>query len=76
VARAKAQLKSGWLFGQETYHGQASQWGFYAILGRPRLAVDYPKELDKVTAQEVTELLRTYFDTRQLSGAIVEPKNP
>jgi zinc protease len=75
VARAKAQLRSGWLFGQETYHGQASQWGFYAILGRPRLAVDYPKELDKVTALEVTELLRTYFDTRELSGAVVEPKN-
>lgn len=73
LARAKAQMRSSWLFGQETYHGQASQWGFYATLGRPQLMATYLKELEKVTLQDLTNLLRIYFGSRQLSGAIVTP---
>ncbi len=75
LARAKAQIRSSWLFGQETYHGQASQWGFYAILGRPLLATTYLKELDRVTLQDLHNLLVIYFGSRQLSGAIVTPSD-
>ncbi len=73
LARAKAQMRSGWLFGQETYHGQASQWGFYALLGRPQLMDTYLKDLDKVTLDDLKDLLRTYFNTRTLSGAVLTP---
>jgi zinc protease len=73
LARAKAQMRSAWLFGQETYHGQASQWGFYASLGRPQLMATYLKELDKVTLDDLKMLLRTYFGSRQLSGVVLMP---
>jgi zinc protease len=73
--RAKAQMKSSWLFSQETYHGQASQWGFYAALGRPALAATYLKELDKVTPRQLQELLHVYFRNRPLSGAAIIPKD-
>ena len=72
-SRAKAQMKSAWLFGQETYHGLASQWGFYSILGRPKLVKTYLKHLEEVTLQDLTNLLRIYFGSRELSGAVVMP---
>ncbi|MBI4396182.1 MAG: insulinase family protein [Elusimicrobia bacterium] len=71
--RAKAQLRSSWLFSQETYHGKASQWGFYTTLGRPELLRTYLKKLDKVTLDDLTRLLHTYFRGRELSGAVLLP---
>lgn len=73
LARAKAQIKSGWLMGQETYHGQASQWGFYTALGRPELMTRYLKMLDALTLEDVQQLFRRCFDGRELSGAMVFP---
>jgi predicted Zn-dependent peptidase len=73
INRAKAQLKSGWLFGQETYHGQASQWGFYSILGRPEMMRTYLRDLALVTPDDLKNLLRIYFNTRTLSGAVLTP---
>ena len=73
VEGTKAQMRSGWLFGQETYHGQASQWGFYSILGRPELMNTYLRDLDRVTLEDLKNLLRIYFDTRTLSGAVLTP---
>jgi zinc protease len=74
--RAVAQLRSSWLFSQETYHGQASQWGFYSILGRPELMKTYLKELDRVKPDDLRRLLSTYFGGRELSGAVVVPAAP
>jgi zinc protease len=73
LERAKAQMRASWLFGQETYHGQASQWGFYSTLGRPGLMKTYLSDLDQVTVQDLRELLKTYFGSRRLSGSIVVP---
>ncbi|HRY29648.1 MAG TPA: pitrilysin family protein, partial [Elusimicrobiota bacterium] len=74
LARAKAQLRSAWLFSQETYHGQAAQWGFYTILDRPQLARNYLKELDKVTLADLHRLLLACFQRRELSGAVLLPE--
>jgi zinc protease len=73
LARAKAQIRSSWLFSQETYHGQASQWGFYSALGRPELVRRYLKLLDKVTLADLDDLLGAYFQGRELSGVILMP---
>jgi zinc protease len=73
LARAKAQLRSSWLFSQETYHGQASQWGFYTVLDRPGMINDYVKMLNRVTLADLKDLLRFYFGGRQLSGVILKP---
>jgi zinc protease len=74
VERAKTAMRSQWLFSQETYHGQASQWGFYTILGRPELAAGYVKELDKVKEADLVALLKRYFRGDELSGVILLPK--
>ncbi|HOW26947.1 MAG TPA: pitrilysin family protein [Elusimicrobiota bacterium] len=73
VARAKSQLKSAWLFSQETYHGQASQWGFYTALGCHDLVSRYVKDLDRVRVDDLVSLLRTFFQSREMSGAVVYP---
>lgn len=73
MARAKAQLRSSWLFSQETYHGQASQWGFYTVLNHPEVLTTYLKHLDKVTLEDLKDLLARYFQGRELSGVILRP---
>lgn len=76
VARAKSQLKSSWLFSQETYHGQASQWGFYTALGAPEMVTEYLKRLDAVSADGLAKLLSDYTVGRTLAGVIVTPGDP
>jgi zinc protease len=73
LARAKAQIRSSWLFSQETYHGQASQWGFYTVLNRPQLMKTYLKSLAGVTREDLQDLLKIYFRGRELSGAVLIP---
>ena len=76
VARAKSQLKSSWLFSQETYHGQASQWGFYTALGAPEMVTGYLKRLEAVSADGLSKLLSDYTVGRTLAGVIVTPGDP
>ena len=76
VARAKAQLRSSWLFSQETYHGQASQWGFYTALGAPDMVTGYLKQLDAVKGEDLAKLLSQYTVGRTLAGVIVTPAEP
>jgi len=73
LARAKAQIKSSWMFSQETYHGLASQWGFYGVLDNPRLVTDYLKNLDKVTLKDLKDLYVSFFKAQELSGVILQP---
>ncbi len=73
LARAKAQIKSSWLFGQETYHGQASQWGFYTALGYPALIKDYLPRLEKITSEDLRKALIRYGMGRQPAGVVVLP---
>lgn len=73
VERGKAQLRSGWLFGQETYHGQASQWGFYTVLGRPSMMTDYLKQLNALTGEHLRRALVDYSLGRPLAGVAVLP---
>lgn len=76
VARAKSQLKSSWLFSQETYHGQASQWGFYTALGAPEMVTEYLKRLEAVNPDGLSKLLSEYTVGRTLAGVIVTPGDP
>jgi zinc protease len=76
VARAKSQLRSSWLFSQETYHGQASQWGFYTALGAPEMVTGYLKRLDAVNPAGLSRLLSDYTIGRTLAGVIVTPGDP
>ncbi len=73
LERAKAQLRSSWLFSQETYHGQASQWGFYATLDRPQMSKTYVRDLERVTLEDLKALLSRYFQGRELSGVVLMP---
>lgn len=76
VARAKAQLKSSWLYSQETYHGQASQWGFYTTLGAPGMVPNYLKRLAAVSPKSLAALLSEYTIGRPMAGVIVTPGDP
>lgn len=76
VARAKSQLRSSWLFSQETYHGQASQWGFYTALGAPEMVTEYLKRVEAVKPDGLSKLLSEYTVGRTLAGVIVTPGDP
>ncbi len=73
VERAKAQLRSSWLFSQETYHGKASQWGFFTALGHPEMVTEYLKRLDRVKAADLKPLLTKYSLGRMPAGVMVMP---
>lgn len=75
LARAKSQMRSSWLYSQETYHGQASQWGFYTALGAPELVSQYLKRLDAVSVDQLSKLLSQYTLGRTLAGVMVLPSD-
>jgi zinc protease len=76
LARAQSQIRSTWLFGQETYHGQASQWGFYTVLGAPKLVTAYLPLLDQVTTNDLVRVFSKYSLGRPLAGVVVLPPSP
>jgi zinc protease len=57
LARAKARIKSDWLYGSETPHGQASTLGSLAVLGELDMLSTY---LNKINALGVDELMDAY----------------
>lgn len=76
LMRAQSQIRSQWLFGQETYHGQASQWGFYTVLGAAPLVESYLDQLDRVTTADLGRVFNKYSLGRPLAGVVVVPPAP
>jgi predicted Zn-dependent peptidase len=62
LARTKQMVRSGYIFGLETAEGQASVLGHYATLGDLAAAAEYPERIAAVTAEQVMDVARRYFD--------------
>lgn len=74
LARAKTQIRTSWLFENETYHGQAENLAYFTLLGRKDLLKDYLTKIDQVTAQDLERVLKTYWNGRDMTTALLLPE--
>lgn len=61
LARVKTILRSGWFFGQETFHDQAATMGYWQLLGNPGYVDKYVSGVESVTKEDVKAFLTKYY---------------
>jgi len=75
LARAKTYLKGTFLMTQERNIGRARLLARSELLGLGhRFADRYPKMIDRVTAEDVLDVARRYFDDNYTLAAVVPPR--
>ena len=73
LARAKARIKSEWLHGSESPHGQASTLGSLAVFRKEQLISDYLPEVEKLTVDHLMESYRTHLKDQPFSVTQITP---
>jgi zinc protease len=76
VERAKARVKSEWVYGAETPHGQASSLGTLSVLGYLPLIGTYLKNVNAVTAADVMDVYERYLAKENFSITTISPQKP
>ncbi|MCB4755771.1 MAG: insulinase family protein [Elusimicrobia bacterium] len=71
--RAKARVKSDWLYGAETPHGQASTLGSLSILGEIQLIETYLKTVNALTADDLMDIFHRTVKGQKFFVTRVEP---
>lgn len=72
--RAKARIKSEWLHGSETPHGQASSLGTLAALGRLDLVETYLDLVNTATVETMMNVYDRYLADRPYHLTRIEPE--
>ena len=73
--RVRAQVLSGYVFGQDSVFGQAMELGYLAMIGQDwRLSANMAEALAKVTPQQVSDAARTWLVPARRAMARVEPE--
>lgn len=75
LRRAKALLRSTYLFGKETAAGKADNLGFYETIDRVDFTSSYLQEVDRVDREAVVQAARQYLGGGYYS-LIVRPRSP
>ncbi|MDQ7822146.1 MAG: pitrilysin family protein [Candidatus Eremiobacteraeota bacterium] len=73
VKRAKNLLKNSFIFGNETNDGKASSIGFYEAIDSYEFALDYPRNIDGVTRENLMNTARKLFSS-PYCAIIVKPE--
>jgi zinc protease len=74
LERAKLNIESNFIFGQERIEGKARILGSFEFLtGDPRHD-NYLKKLQSVTAEDIIEVAKKYFSPAKLTAGMVCPK--
>lgn len=74
LIRAKTLIESSWLFGNETYSGQAHTYGYAATLKDTEFAENYLKNISAVSKDEIKEVLSTCFPGKKLNLVVFYPE--
>lgn len=74
LARAKARIKSEWLHGSETPHGQATTLGSLCVLGHTELINTYLSQIDAMTEGDLMEVYHRHIEGRAFTSTVVEPE--
>lgn len=75
LTRAKARIKSEWLQGSETAHGQASSLGTLATLGYIDVIEDYLGEVDALTTDDLMMAFEKHVAGRELWVTALLPQS-
>ena len=75
LKRAKARVKSDWLYGAETPHGQASSLGSLSVLGQIHHISTYLKRVDALSVDDLMAAYASHIAGKKFSLATVEPKS-
>jgi predicted Zn-dependent peptidase len=73
LARAKARIKSEWLQGSETAHGQASSLGNLAALGHLSVIESYLGTVDKLTPADLMNVYKKHIAGQDFWTTILLP---
>lgn len=72
--RAKARIKSEWLYGSETPHGQASTLGSLSSLGRLNLIDTYLRDIENLKLDDLARVWAKYLKDQSFYTTIIDPK--
>ncbi len=76
LKRAKTQVLTDFLFSQETMEGEARKLGvFQTLAGDAAKERDYLEKIKQVTASDIKEICRKYFDPNAVNVVMVRPEN-
>ena len=71
--RAKARIKSEWIYASETPHGQATTLGSLSALDRLPVISSYLGRIDRTTVDDVMNAYRRYLARTDFDLTVVEP---
>ena len=75
LQKAKNQIESAFVFGQDSIFGQAMKIGYYEAVGDWRLMDDYLDGIRKVTREDIQRVARQYLDRdRRTVGVLIPTK--
>ncbi|RLG70971.1 MAG: hypothetical protein DRO11_05315 [Methanobacteriota archaeon] len=75
LAKVKNMLRSDHYYSIETCRGLASRMGFYSVVaGDYRVALNYPEEIEKVTAEDVMRVAKKYFGENNYTIVVLLPE--
>ncbi len=73
LARAKARMKSEWLHGSETPHGQATTLGSLSVLGLTDLINTYLAQIDAMKPEELMDVFARHIKGKEFFSTMVAP---
>lgn len=71
--RAKARMKSGWLHGSETPHGQANTLGSLSVLGQTDLINTYLAQIEAMKPVDLMDVYHRHLQGKSFFSTMVEP---
>ncbi|MCS7163908.1 MAG: insulinase family protein [Thermodesulfovibrio sp.] len=74
IEKAKNQVEASFLFSQDSVFGQALYIGKFEILGSWKMINQYKEDIMKVTANDVQNVAKKYFNLNNLSVGELLPK--
>ncbi len=74
LARAKARIKSEWLHGSETPHGQANTLGSLSVLGHTEFINTYLAQIDAMRPDDLMEVYRRHLEDKAFFTTMVVPE--
>lgn len=74
LERAKVQIKTGWLFDNETNNGQAENLAYFTLFGKVGILKRYLQMIEQVTEADLKHVLKTYWNGQQMSTAVLLPQ--
>jgi zinc protease len=76
LEKAKNQIESSFIFGQDSLFGRAYLLGQYEILGQLEMVKDYITGIREVTAEDVMNVARKYLSEDNRTVGILIPELP